>query len=316
MRGSLVACAVAATVSAVLGCSRSTSEAATDDSAALVDSTSAGSIAWNIDPGGSVRATVKTPDGKPITENVDGTMVWKTVDGPKTVVLSQDKKSGALVAAGPKLDGDLTEIDYTVVAPAKPLSGTLFLPRGGTPELVAAAKAPPAVVVPEGKKGPHGGPIQIVGKDRLEIVASRKGEVRVYVLDANLQPVPIGTRKVQLGVGGNTPEVVMLTPAASGLYFVGHWKASGEPARLTLEERDGDDVRVIIVGHKPGTPFVVVGGASGPPVIAVVVVEEFDREHGEGDDDDKDHGDRGDHGDHGDGPKGNGPGGRGGPRRP
>jgi hypothetical protein len=176
------------------------------------------------------------------------------------------------------------------------MSGTLFLPRGGTSELVATAKAPPAVVVADGKRGPHGGPIQVVGNDRLEIVASQKGEVRVYVLDDNLQPVVVGKRTIQLGVGGGSAEVVGLSPAPSGLYFVGHWKVNGEPERITLEERDGDDVRVVLVGHKPGSPLVVVMGTAAPPPVAVVVVAEFDRDREHGDDDDQgDH----DHGEHG-----------------
>jgi hypothetical protein len=275
------------------GCSKSTTAAATDDSAALVDTFSVGSVAWSISPDGQARAWVKTPDGKQVTENVNGTTVWKTASGPKTVVLNQDKQSGALSAAGPKLDSELTEVDYTVNVSEKPMNGTLFLPRGGTSELVATAKAPPAVVVADGKKGPHGGPIQVVGKDRLEIVASQKGEVRVYVLDDNLQPVVVGKRTIQLGVGGSSPEVVVLTPAPTGLYFVGHWKANGEPERITLEERDGDDVRVVVVGHKPGSPLVIVVGTAAP----VVTVAEFDRDREHGDDDDQ--GEHGEHGDHG-----------------
>ncbi len=298
MRVNLVSCALASSTIAIAvaipGCRRS-GAAGVDDAAALVESSAAGSIHWDVEPDGQVRATVKTPDGKTLAEDVSGTIEWKAAAGTKTVVLTQDHKSGALLAAGPKLDADLTELDYTVAAADKPLSGTLFLPRGGTPELAAAAKATPAVNVAEGKKGPHGGPLQVVGKDRLEIVASRNGEVRVYVLDENLQPLSVGARTVRLGVGGGAPEVVALTAAASGLYLVGHWKVSGEPARITLEERDGDDVRVVIVGHKPGTPLIVVTGAAAPPVVAVVVVEEFDRDREWGDDDK-------DHGDHGEGP--------------
>ena len=294
MRAGLVACAILASAGVMAGCSKSTTAAAFDDSAALVYTSSVGSVAWNIGPDGQVRAGVKTPAGKQVTESVDGTMVWKSASGPKTVVLNPDKQSGTLVAAGPKLDSDLTEVDYTVNVSEKPMSGTLFLPRGGTSELVATAKASPAVVVADDKKGPHGGPIQVVGKDRLELVASHKGEVRVYVLDDNLQPVVVGRRTIQLGVGGSSPQVVGLTPAPSGLYFVGHWKVNGEPERITLEERDGDDVRVVVVGHKPGSPLVIVVGTAAPPPVAVVIVAEFDRDREHDDDDDQ-----GEHGEHG-----------------
>jgi hypothetical protein len=53
------------------------------------------------------------------------------------------------------------------------LGGTMFLPRGGTSELGASAKATTAVVVPEGKKGPNGGPIDwLVAVGRLWFVSS------------------------------------------------------------------------------------------------------------------------------------------------
>jgi hypothetical protein len=291
-----------------LGCSRSPAEGTLNEATAFVESSSVASIAWSVDPNGRVRAAVKAPDGELLKENVSGSMEWRGGTAPKTVALAQDKQSGVLVAAGPKLDADLTQVDYTVSVRGAPMSGTLFLPRGGTSELAGSAAAPPPVVVPEGKKGPHGGPIEVAGKDRLEIVASRKGEVRVYVLDANLQAVPVGARTIQLGVGGASPEVVVLSPAPSGLYLVGHWKVRGEPARITLEERDGDEVVVVIVGHKPGA-IVVATGAAEPPPVTVVIVEEFEPRHEDVDEDDEDDDD---HRGHGKGVKVNVNGGKGG----
>jgi hypothetical protein len=270
----------------ICGCGKST--AVLDESTALIEASNAGSIAWSVDPDGRVRAAVRAPDGKPVTENVGGTMEWKAGPSRTTVVLSQDKQSGTLVAAGPKLDADLTQVDYTLGVRGTPVSGTMFLPRGGTSELVASAKATPAVVIPEGKKGPHGGPVEVVGKDRLEIVASRKGEVRVYVLDANLQPATVGTRTIQIGVGGSSPEVVVLSPAPSYLYLVGHWRVNGEPARITIEERDGDQSFVVLVGRRPG----VLVATAEPPPATVVIVERFERRHDDDDDDDDDQGER------------------------
>jgi hypothetical protein len=223
-----------------------------------------------------------------MTENVSGTMQWKAGANPTSVVLSPDKPSGVLVAAGPKLDAELTQVDYTVSVQGTPMSGTLFLPRGGTSELVGATTATPPTLSPDGKKGPHGGPIEVVGTDRLEIVANRRGEVRVYVLDGDLQPVGVGARTIRVGVGGASPELVVLSPAPSGTYLVGHWKASSQPARITLEERDGDRVFVAVVGHKPGASFVVRGAQPSPE--AVVVVEEFEPRHREDDDDQGEHG--------------------------
>jgi hypothetical protein len=290
MKTTLVVSALALGSGIVTGCNKSSAEGALSDSAAFVETSNVASIAWNIGPDGRVRATVKTPDGKPVTENVSGTMDWKAGTSATTVVLSPDKPSGALVAAGPKLDADLTEVDYTVSVRGSPMRGTLFLPRGGTSELAAPPKTTPPVAIPDGKKGPHGGPIEVVGTDRLEIVASRKGEVRVYVLDANLQPVAVGARTIRLGVGGPSPEVVALSPAPSGAYLVGHWRVSGEPARITIEERDGDRVFVVVAGHTPGAVFVATWVQ--PPSATVVIVEEFEPRHSEDDDDD----DQGEHG--------------------
>jgi hypothetical protein len=290
MKTALVVSALALSAGIVTGCNKSSAEGALSDSAAFVETSNVASIAWNIGPDGRVRAAVKTPDGKPVTESVSGTMEWKAGATPTTVVLSPDKPTGALVAAGPKLDADLTEVDYTVNVQGTPMSGTLFLPRGGTSELTAPAKTTAPVAIPDGKKGPHGGPIEVVGTDRLEIVANRKGEVRVYVLDANLQPVAAGARTIRLGVGGPSPEVVALSPAPSGLYLVGRWRVSGEPARITIEERDVDRVFVVVAGHKPGAVFVAT--AVQPPPVSVVIVEEFEPRHREDDDDD----DQGGHG--------------------
>jgi hypothetical protein len=290
MRAGLVVCALFSSTGIVTGCSRSSVEGAATDSAAFVETSNVGSVAWSIAPDGGVHARVKTPDGKLATENVSGTMEWKTASGPKTVVLTPDKRSGELVAAAPTLEADLTQVDYTVSVQGAPMSGTLFLPRGGTADLAAPTPtAAPTITIPDGKKGPHGGPIEVVGSDRLELVASRKGEVRVYVLDANLQPVAVGARTIRLGVGGASPEVVVLSPAPAGMYLVGHWKVSGAPARITLEERDGDRVYVVVVGHRPGV--LVVAPAVQPPE-TVVIVEEFEPRHREDDDDD----DQGDHG--------------------
>jgi hypothetical protein len=286
MKTTLVVSALALGSGIVAGCSKSSTEGALSDSAAFVETSNVASIAWNIGPDGRVHATVKTPDGRPVTENVSGTMEWKAGTSPTTVVLSPDKPSGALVATGPKLDADLTEVDYTVNVQGSPMSGTLFLPRGGTSELAAPANTNPPVAIPDGKKGPHGGPVEVVGTDRLEVVASRKGEVRAYVLDPNLQPVAVGPRTIRLGVGGPSPELVALSPAPSGLYLVGHWRVSGAPARITIEERDGDQVFVVVVGYRPGAVFVL-----QPPPATVVIVEEFEPRYREDDDDD----DQGEH---------------------
>lgn len=262
----------------VVGCSKG--EATTDPEAnaevaaeteaavgaeAVIEEHDGGSVAWAIAPDGNVKAAVSGPDGKLIRENVNGTLVWKTGGATKTVPLAVDAKSGVLIGAGPKLEGDLSEINYTLTVDSKPWTGTLHLPAGGTAELVASAKAALDVEVPEGKLGPHGGVIQVVGKDRVEIVADEvSGEVRVYLLDADFNAVAVGDRKVTLGVVAEAPQILVLTAVEGGAYFKGKWALQVDPLRVTILVRSGASASVALVGCRPGARVVI--GARVPRV--------------------------------------------------
>src|SRR5262245_53661717 len=131
-----------------------------------------GSVAWRIDPNGEVKAAVTTSAGARVKQDVTGTLLYK-VDGggePKTVPLTADANTGLLAATGPKLEADLTEVDYTVNVSGKPWTGVMLVPPGGTAALVAGGKAAAAAKLPDDAVGPHGGAIQVVGGDRLEMV--------------------------------------------------------------------------------------------------------------------------------------------------
>lgn len=68
-----------------------------------------------IAPDGQVRAVVTATATGQIKENVSGSLVYKLQgDETKTVPLVVEPKTGVLVAAGPKLEADLTEVNYTV----------------------------------------------------------------------------------------------------------------------------------------------------------------------------------------------------------
>ncbi|MGK3997299.1 hypothetical protein [Sorangium sp. So ce1024] len=232
---------------------------------AYVEEHESGKAAFNVAADGSVKAAVTGPDGQPIREDIGGTLLWKDASGEeKTVPLTFDAKTGLLVAAGPKLEADLTQIGYTLNVAGKPWSGTLHVPAGGTAELYANAKGAADLALPEGKLGPHGGRIEIVGDDRLELLVDEvTGEVRVYVLDVDLKPVDIGERKVTLGVVADAPQVVVLAPVAAtagvtaGAYLTGKLALAADPLKVTVAVRNGARSAVALCGYRPGVAFAV-----------------------------------------------------------
>src|SRR5262249_45588132 len=191
---------------------------------------------------------------KPVTGNASGSLAWKAgSDAPKMIVLTPDAKAqGMLVASGPKLEADLTEVGYTVTVNEKPWSGTLHLPPGGTAELVANARAAAKVNL-DAKVGPHGGALQVIGDERYEIVQSdATGAIRVYLLDPDLKVVAIGDRKITLGIVADTPQIVVLVPEPeAGLYARAKVNLKVDPVRITLAVRQAAAVKVAIVGWAP-----------------------------------------------------------------
>jgi hypothetical protein len=281
----------------------------------LIQKSDVATLGWKIDPDDHVAIAVEMPDGGPSDKPVTGTLVYKTPSGAtSTVPLTAGSQPAVFVAAGPKLDPGLTEVDYTVAVDGRPISGTLYVPPGGTAPIVAEAQAGVAVPVVEGQRGPHGGVLQVVGGDRLEIASTRSGDVRVYVLDADIHPVAVGPRKIVLGIDAERPEVVALEPDPSGLFFVGHWHVHGEPLHITVNESIGADTHVALVGFHPGVAIAV--GPLAPPLPVVVIdrwgVDEArgvrgglffgglrwgdDHEHGRDFDRDRDHDHERDHG--------------------
>ncbi|XYH93283.1 hypothetical protein ACMHYB_36225 [Sorangium sp. So ce1128] len=283
--------------------------------AALVEEHDDGSVAWRIDGDGQVKAAITASSGVRVKEDVGGTLVWKPPSGEaRTIPLAVDARTGLLVGAGPKLEADLTEVSYTLTVSGKPWSGVLHVPAGGTAELVASAKVSAESKLSEITVGPHGGSIQVVGEDRLEMVANEAtGEVRVYVLDVHLKPVPVEGRTLKLGLVAERPEVLVLAPASAGFYFVGKLAAAVNPFRLTVALGFRGTTRVALWGYRPGVRVIataaraprvnilVKGFAEGPDIDvhagahADVDVKVHDKDHGGGDKvkvmiHDKDHG--------------------------
>jgi hypothetical protein len=262
---------IACAVFSVAGCKGSATGIAGLGPDAFVEKFEGANIGWVIDGDDRVRAVVEGSDGKPLGKDVTGSLVYKAADGStKTVALAPDPKSGALVAAGPKLDAPLTEVAYTVDAAGKPLSGTMYVPKGGTVAIAADAK----ISVDGGASvGPHGGHVERVGSDWVEVVASKNGEVRAYVLDGDRNPVAPGARKIVLGVEAERPELVVLQPEPSGRFLIGRWHVHGDPKRMTVGVETGGELHAVLVGWHPGVVVLAEPVALGPHV---VVVEDWD----------------------------------------
>jgi hypothetical protein len=275
---------VGAALLALPGCSKKTDVTAEAEVTAenigaedaLTEQHEAGAVTWAVAPEGKLKARFKDADGVPIEDGVTGTVTVRPSSGdakPVTAKLAFDAKAGIYTADLPKLDADVTEVSYDVSVKGKPLKGAMHLPRGGTRELVATAKVTAEVKVPEGTKGPNGGVIQVVGDDLLEISAEPKtGETRVYVLDDNLKPMPVGKRRVQIAVVANAPEMIALAPEPQGLYFTGKLSVKTNPHKLTvvLHGESAPEPVVVLCGWHPGAVIVV--GPSAPTLGLFVAV--------------------------------------------
>jgi hypothetical protein len=226
-----------------------------------------GTSTWIIQPDGAVSATLKTADGAPVTQPVNGEIVFATPSGPKPVPVQYDPKAGVLTAQGPKLEADVTPVSYTLSISGTPWDGSIDVPRGGTQDLVATGKiqgslAPSTV-------GPNGGIVQTVGPDRIELVANKHtGDVRAYVLDADNHPVDPGDRKITVAIQGE-PEVLVLAPEPSAHFFVGHLRTRVNPAYLTVAVSVRGTTHAGLVGWSPGA--VVVVGPEAPRLHLLVV---------------------------------------------
>jgi len=229
-------------------------------------------VTWVVAPDGKVRARIKSPDGEPV-ENATGMVTVQQGGTPVKAKLVFDAKTGLYAADIPKLQSDLTEVSYELDVKGKPVKGAMHLPKGGTRELVATAKVSAEVKIPEGQKGPNGGILQVAGEDLLEIVADQKtGETRVYVLDDDLKPLPVGTRKVKIGVVAGSPETVELTPEPKAMFFTGKLTVKANPTKLTVVVYGAPAVEPVVVlcGWSPGAVIVVGPGAVILPLFVAV----------------------------------------------
>jgi hypothetical protein len=228
-----------------------------------------GTSTWIVRPDGTVSATLKTPDGAPVSMPVTGQMTFGTPDGPpKSVPVKYDPKTGVLTAAGPKLEADITPVNYDLTVGGTPWHGTIDVPTGGTQDLVATGQL--QAPIPPGTVGPNGGVVHVVGPDRVELVANKHtGDVRAYVLDADNHPIDPGDRKITVAVQGEHPEVLVLAPEPSRHFFVGHLRARVNPSYVTVAVNVRGTTHACLVGWSPGA--VVVLGPEAPRLHLLVV---------------------------------------------
>jgi hypothetical protein len=242
MRWALLLCGALALVS----CHKMSAAEVIGKESTIAERTEQATFYWNITGGGAARLVVKDGAGSVVKEGVTGQLNFADdgkADGT-SVELSQDTKSGVLSAAGPKLDGEVTQVKYAVLVDGKPSTGALHVPPSGTDGLAKAAKENAGV---EEEKGPNGGTVQVVNDQRYEVVADAgSGEVRVYVLGADAKR----PKKIRLGVDSKNARVVELKPHEEGYYVVA--LASGEaPRKLTLFVVDDDDkAHALVIGHR------------------------------------------------------------------
>ncbi|MGK3965559.1 hypothetical protein WMF38_15465 [Sorangium sp. So ce118] len=275
LRSVLVALAVASTALVSPACSKSpqiTAESI-EDNWALTEQHEPGSVVMTVAQDGQVTVLVKDRDGKPIEDGVSGNVKVKVPGkegAPVTAELVPEPKSGGvLLAKIPPLEGDLTEVNYEFNVKGAPFKGVLHVPRGGTRELQEKAKENDAHKL-DGMKGPNGGVLQPVGDDIVEIVADKdSGDLRVYVLDLNLKPVPIGEREIKLAIQtASGPDVIVLAPGPDRLYFTGKLNVKVNPTKITVVVKEGGHTDVVLCGYRPGSVIVV--GPSAP-VIGILV---------------------------------------------
>jgi hypothetical protein len=263
-----IACLILASLACA--CSKKlTAEAIEKSPDAVVQKGNLGTSTWLVAPDGTVNGTLKGPDGKPITQTVTGQVTFVTPGGaPASVPVQYDPQSGVLNATGPKLTADITPVSYALTVDGKPWGGSIDVPNGGTHELVASASMEPPL--PPGTVGPNGGVVQMVGPDRVELVASKStGDVRAYVLDADNRPIDPGDRKITVALQGEEPEVVVLEPEPEGHFVIGHLRTRVDPAHVTVAVNVHGRTHACLVGWSPGA--VVLVGPQAPRVHLLAV---------------------------------------------
>jgi hypothetical protein len=255
-----------AALTALAGCRRKPVESEPiEPESTVTEENENGTISWDVGTDGHVRAILKGTDGQQVTTNVTGTLTWPGDATDQDAEAVMDDK-GYLVANGPPLDDDLTEIDYDLDVGGKQWTGSLHVPRGGTRAIDEDAKVVAGLQGPEaGKLGPNGGTIQMLGGERVEMVADRDTqEMRIYVLGPDYQVIEPGERRFRVGYVADYPDTLTFVREPGAVYYVAPWRARIDPFRMTVSMTFGARTSVGIVGWSFGQRLVV--GVRAPVV--------------------------------------------------
>jgi hypothetical protein len=258
----------------------------TSDASVITEKQGDVAVSWAVTPSGdvSVRATDKGADVKP--EDIDGALAVTKLGGKPEDFKLKAKEGRNMVNVG-ELDSPITEVRYSLTVKGKPAAGVLHVPKAGTKLIVDGATAAAAKTkIKPGAKGPHGGVVQVVDDDIVEVVGKKgSGNVRVYPLDEDLKPVKIEKQKVKLALVADEPQVVELEADPTNAYFSGDFTIKTDPSRITVYVEEDDDIDCAIVGYEPAEVLIIGPGA---PVVVVYVVDSWDvvvvqpRWHGKG----------------------------------
>lgn len=172
------------------------------DDGAIVEANEDGSSAFVVDPEGRVTAALADAEGKPTTNrSLKLSFVKEGAEAPSEVLLIPDADKRYFVGHGPALDAEITPVTYEISGGAKPIVGVLHIPKGGTKGLVASSTVVAAAHVTP-IVGPHGGRIERVGDDDVELLIDPdSGEARAWIL-VDGKVVPPKEREVGLYLDG------------------------------------------------------------------------------------------------------------------
>jgi hypothetical protein len=252
------------------GCGHAPADNAIAPEETVVEESDRGTIAWDVDADGHVKAAIKATDGHAITKDVTGQISFPDAM-QEPFVDAEMSPEGFLVADGPALQDDLTEMDYDLVVEGAPWTGVMYLPRGGTQAIERDAKADAAAIAGlENTAGPNGGVVQVIGGERYEVVADRDTqEMRMYLLGPSLEVVDPGERVMRVGYVTTYPESLLLVREPGAFYYVGRVQSGWDPVQITIGVGFGGSFHYGIVGFHFGER--VYFGARAPALRVMAV---------------------------------------------
>ena len=233
-------------------------------------------VSWRVAPDGEVWGLVTQRGEEVKPSDVTGALEARALDDGQPTAYAVKEDSGLLHAKLPELSAAMTEIRYNLKVRGEPVKGVLHVPRRGTVALVEAADtAAAATAIKPGAKGPHGGVVQVVGDDVVEIVGKKgSGDVRVYLLDDDLKPVKVKKQKIDLVLHDQKTHMVELTRHEGDDYFYAtDVRIRTNPKKVTVVIEEDGDHDVALVGYWPGAVFVCGHSA---PVFDIYVVDSWD----------------------------------------